>query len=71
MPSIIDLDELGRVVAPGMTPAIGARAAEGAAYCLESEGHIQVCLAAAHTCPYLSTPSLWLQCLGEGDRERV
>ena len=41
MPAIIDLDELGRVVAPGMTPAIGGWAAEGAAYCLESEGHIQ------------------------------
>lgn len=41
MPAIIDLDDLGRIVARGMTPAIGNRVAEAAAHCLESEGHIQ------------------------------
>ena len=41
MPAIINLDDLGRIVARGMTPAIGNRAAEAAALCLESEGHFQ------------------------------
>lgn len=41
MPAIIDLDDLGRIVARGMTPAVGNRAAEAAALCLESEGHFQ------------------------------
>ena len=41
MPAIINLDDLGRIIARGMTPAIGNRAAEAAAFCLESEGHFQ------------------------------
>ena len=41
MPVIINLDDLGDIVARGMTPAIGNRAAEGAGFCLESQGHFQ------------------------------